>query len=211
MVAKQTSRSEHRKRHLGVCVEKATTENFHGIKLKFIFGLAAVRLPARPPERTPHGAVIVLLAQAARVPPSPPLSQLVDQIVLHRFRKQNLCLLRQTRDVRKTRRPAARTPAHESLLRFPVDRFRADVARLTFRVVRARLDRDLHGRLMCFVGVVLFRVTAAVDSLADLLVPAAPVVVLAGGIAVSRFAPHAPRRVVDQWRGAGGAVFEDHV
>ena len=211
MVAKQTSRSEHRKRHLGVCVEKATTENFHGIKLKFIFGLAAVRLPARPPERTPHGAVIVLLAQAARVPPSPPLSQLVDQIVLHRFRKQNLCLLRQTRDVRKTRRPAARTPAHESLLRFPVDRFRADVARLTFRVVRALLDRLRDGLLIFIVGVVLFRVAAAVYFLADLLVAAAPVVVSARGIAVSSFAPHTSRRVVGQWGGAGGAICDVHL
>ena len=49
------------------------------------------------------------------------------------------------------------------------------------------------------------------DFFTDLLVPAAPVVVLAGRIAVSRFAPHASRRVVGQWRGACGAVCEDHV
>jgi len=58
---------------------------------------------------------------------------------------------------------------------------------------------------------VLFRVAAAVHFLADLLVPTAPVVVLAGGVAVSRLAPHTPRGVVGQWRGAGGAIGKDHV
>jgi hypothetical protein len=57
--------------------------------------------------------------------------------------------------------------------------------------------------------VVLFRVAAVVYFLTDLLVPAAPVVVLACGIAVSGFAPYTTRRVVGQWRGAGGAVCED--
>ena len=57
---------------------------------------------------------------------------------------------------------------------------------------------------------VLFRVAAAVYFLADLLVAAAPVVVLASRVAISRFAPHTPRGVVGQWRGAGGAVCEDH-
>ena len=42
-----------------------------------------VRLPARPPERARHDAVVVLLAQAARVPPIHPLIlHLVVQIVL---------------------------------------------------------------------------------------------------------------------------------
>ena len=31
------------------------------------------RLPARPPERARHDAVVLLLAQATRVPPLPPL------------------------------------------------------------------------------------------------------------------------------------------
>ena len=57
---------------------------------------------------------------------------------------------------------------------------------------------------------VLFRVAAAVDFLTDLLVPAAPVVVLASGDAVSRLAPHASRGVVGQRGGAGGAI-GDHV
>ena len=57
---------------------------------------------------------------------------------------------------------------------------------------------------------VLFRVAAAVYFLADLLVPAAPVVVLACRVAISGLAPHASRGVVGQWRGAGGAVCENH-
>ena len=76
---------------------------------------------------------------------------------------------------------------------------------------RARLDRDRDGLLIFVVGVVLFCVATAVYFLANLLVAAAPVVVLASGIAVPRFAPHTSRRVVGQWRGAGGAVCEDHV
>ena len=83
------------------------------------------------------------------------------------------------------------------------------IARLAIRVVRALLDRLRDGLLVFFVGVVLFRVAAAVNSRADLLVRAA-VVVLAGQIAISGFAPHASRRVVGQWGGAGGAICEDH-
>ena len=155
-----------------------------------------VRFPARPPERALHDAVVFLLAQAARVPPIKPLIHLVVQIVLLGLSDQNLRLLRQARHVRETRRPAARAPAHEALLCFPVEGFRADVARLTFCVVRTRLRRNRHGLLIFVVGVVLFRVAAAVNSLADLLVAAAPVVVLACGIAVPGFAPHASRGVV---------------
>ena len=61
----------------------------------------------------------------------------------------------------------------------------ADKARLTLRVVRARLDRDRDGLLVFFVGVVLFCVAAAVYLLADLLVAAAPVVMLASGVAIA--------------------------
>jgi len=132
-------------------------------------------------------------------------------MILFTLRHQNLRLLHQTRHVRDARRPAARAPTHETLLRFPVDGLRANVARLALRVVRARLDRDRDCPLVFVVGMVLFRVTAAVYFLTDLLVPAAPVVVLASRIAVSRFAPHRSRGVVGQWRGAGGAVCEDHI
>ena len=51
---------------------------------------------------------------------------------------------------------------------------------------------------------------AAANLLADLLVAAAPVVVLARQFAISRIAPHASRGGVGQWGGAGGAICEDH-
>ena len=38
---------------------------------------------------------------------------------------------------------------------------------------------------------------------------AAPVVMLASGITISRVAPHASRRVEGQWGGAGGASIEE--
>jgi len=87
----------------------------------------------------------------------------------------------------------------------------ADVAFQALRVGRARLDRDRDGLLVFFVGVVLFRVAAAVDFLTHLLVAAAPVVVLASLVAVSRVASNASRRGVSQWGGAGGAFCEDHL
>ena len=82
---------------------------------------------------------------------------------------------------------------------------------MALRVVGARLDRDRDGLLVFFVGVVLFCVAAAVDSLTDLLVAAAPVVHLACLVAVPRFTSYASRRVVGQWGGAGGAICEDHL
>jgi len=171
-----------------------------------------VRLPARPAERARHEAVIPLLALAARVPPRKPLIQrLVTQIVVLALRDQDLRLLRQTRHVHETRRPAARTPAHETLLCLPMEGLRADVARLAFRVFRAFLDRDRDGLLVFFVGVVLLRVAAAVYLLTHLLVAAAPVVMLASFVAVSRLASNTSRRVVGQWSGAGGACCEDHL
>ncbi len=86
-----------------------------------------------------------------------------------------------------------------------------DVALLPFVSSAARLDRDRDGLLVFFVGVVLFCVAAAVYSLADLLVAAAPVVMLASFVTISRFASNASRRVVGQWGGAGGAICEDHI
>ena len=76
-------------------------------------------------------------------------------------------------------------------------------------VVGAFLDRDRDGLLVFFVGVASFRVAGAVYFLADLLVAAAPVVMLASGITISRVAPHASRRVEGQWGGAGGASIEE--
>ena len=73
-----------------------------------------------------------------------------------------------------------------------------------------RLDGLRDGLLVFFVGVILFRVAAAVNPLTDLLVAAAPVVMLASGITVASFTPNTSRRVVGQWGGAGGAICEDH-
>ena len=81
---------------------------------------------------------------------------------------------------------------------------------MALRVRRARLDRDRDGLLVFFVGVVLLRVAAAVYFLTNLLVAAAPVVMLASGVTVARVTSNASRRVVGQWGGAGGAVCEDH-
>ena len=75
---------------------------------------------------------------------------------------------------------------------------------------RARLDRDRDGFFVFLVGVILFRVAAAVYFLTDLLVAAAPVVHLASFVTISCLTPYASRRVVGQWRGAGGAICEDH-
>ena len=75
----------------------------------------------------------------------------------------------------------------------------------------ARLDRDRDGLLEFFVGVIFFRVAAAVYFLTHLLVAAAPVVMLAGRVTISQFASNASRGVVGQWRGAGGACCEDHL
>ena len=63
---------------------------------------------------------------------------------------------------------------------------RADIARLALRVLRARLDRNRDGFLVFFVRIILLCVAAAVYFLADLLVAAAPVVMLARGITISR-------------------------
>ena len=55
----------------------------------------------------------------------------------------------------------------------------------SYRVVGARLDRDPDGLLVFFVCIILLCVAAAVYSFADLLVAAAPMVMLASGITVS--------------------------
>ena len=81
---------------------------------------------------------------------------------------------------------------------------------MALRVVRARLDRGRDGLLVFFVCIILFCVAAAVYFLTHLLVAAAPVVMLASGVAVAQFTSNASRRVVGQWGGAGGAICEDH-
>ena len=79
------------------------------------------------------------------------------------------------------------------------------------RVGRVFLDRDRDCLLVFFVGVASFRVAAAVYFLTDLLVAAAPVVMLASLVTVSCMTPYTSRRVVGQWGGAGGASCEDHL
>ena len=64
---------------------------------------------------------------------------IVVQIPLLGISDQNLRLLRQARHMRKTCCPTTGAPAHEALLRFPVEGLGADVARLALGVVGARL------------------------------------------------------------------------
>ena len=82
---------------------------------------------------------------------------------------------------------------------------------VALRIVRARLDGLRDGLFVFFVGVILLRVAAAVYFLTHLLVAAAPVVMLASGVAIASPAPYASRRVVGQWGGTGGAFCEDHL
>ena len=97
-----------------------------------------------------------LVRTGCTCPPFPPLRHAFSlQIVLLGLGDQNLRLLRQARHVRKARRPAARTHAHEALLRFPMEGLRADVARLALRVPRARLRRDRYGRRVLLIRIVL--------------------------------------------------------
>ena len=66
-------------------------------------------------------------------------------VVMYVAAKLSGPLFHETRHVRKSRRPAARAPAHEALLRAI---FQTNVARLAFGVLRARLAR---GRDCLFV------------------------------------------------------------
>jgi hypothetical protein len=136
---------------------------------------------------------------------------------------RDLRLPYQARHVHKARRPATVADSinfegpHETLLCVPMKDLRADVALVT------RLDRTRHvtelvtlrdglrdGLLVFFVGVVLLRVAAAVDTFTNLLVAAPPVVMLASGVTIARLTSNTARRVVGQWGGAGGAICEDH-
>ena len=134
--------------------------------------------------------MVILLTQATRVPPSEPrIKCLAVQIVLLGLRKQNLRLLRQARHVGKTRRPAARAPANEALLRFPVQGLRADVARLALGVVGALLDRDRNGLCIFLICVLLLSAACFFYWFAELIVPALfPVLHLAVSPAVARAA-----------------------
>ena len=95
-----------------------------------------------------------------------------------------------------------RASAYEAFSRTRMDGLETDVAFLALRVGRALLDRDRDRLLVFFVGVVLFCVAAAVYFLADLLVAAAPVVVLACRGAISRRAPLTLWSFIRDWRRA---------
>ena len=71
-------------------------------------------------------------------------------------------------------------------------------------------DRDRGGLLVFFVGVVFVGAAPSEYLLADLLVDAAPVVMLASRITISQLAPYASRRFEGERGGAGGASCEEH-
>ena len=173
---------------------------------------AYVHLPARPPERACHNAVVLLLAQATRVPPNHSLIQrLGSQIVLLGLRDQNLRLLRQARYMSKARRAAARTPAHEALLCLPVEGLRADVARLAPGVLRALRDRDRDGLSVLLSCMVLLGAAAALDLRAEGPMAALPMQLLAVPPAIRRLADAALQSGVWERSGANGALREDHM
>ena len=106
-------------------------------------------------------------------------------------------------------RPTARAPTHETLLRFSVDGLRADVARLTLRVLGARLDRGRDGLRVLFVRVVLLRAADTLDQFTGMFVSAALVLLLAFQIAVARFTPLAMGALLGQGSCTGGTGRHD--
>ena len=110
------------------------------------------------------------------------MHHLFAQIVFLGLRNQNLRLLRQARHVRETRCPTTRAPAHEALLRFPVQGLRADEARLALRVLLARLRRDGYGLRVLVICVVLLGAARFFNFFAELVVATLlPVLFLAFG------------------------------
>jgi len=83
----------------------------------------------------------------------------------------------------------ARAPAHKALTRVSMDGLGADVARLSFCVFGAFLDRDRDGLSVLFICVVLLSSACLFYLFAELVVPAFfPVLHLAGCPAVARAA-----------------------
>jgi hypothetical protein len=122
------------------------------------------RLPARPPECALHDTVVVLPAQATRLPSIPPRNELLNaKVILLGLGNQKLRLLRQARHVREALRGMARAPAHEAFSRALMDRISTNVARLALRIIRIFPDRDRDGLLVLFVGVILFSAASLLD------------------------------------------------
>jgi len=111
----------------------------------------------------------------------------------------------------EARRPAARAPAHEALLRFPVEGLRADEARLALRVLGAFIDRDRDGLRVSLIGIILLGAACFFYFLAELVMTALfPVLHLAGRPAIEGLTAAALFGWESQRGGAGGAVCEDH-
>ena len=170
------------------CIGQAGPEQVHRVNSKQVrLRPPHIRLPARPRERAKKYAVVILLVQATRVPQFP--LRFYIQIVLLGLVHQNLRLLRQARNVREARGPTARAPTHETLLRFPVDGLRANIARLPLCVVRARLDRLRYGFLVFLGSMGLLCPSTSLNFLADLVMAAFfPVLCLADWATVKCFA-----------------------
>ena len=94
--------------------------------------------------------------------------------------------LREARHMRETRCPTARTHAYKTLLRFPVEGLRANIARLALGVVRAFLDRDRDGLCVLLIRMVLLGTTCFFYFLTNFVVAAFfPVLHLAFGPTVA--------------------------
>ena len=104
----------------------------------------------------------------------------------HAVRREDVGIYTLDGDRKKGRSLLRRTRRGTGVLRERVV-LAADHARLALRVVRARLDGLCDSLLVLFVGIILFRVAAAVYPFTDLLVAAAPVVMLTSFVAVPRF------------------------
>ena len=78
-------------------------------------------------------------------------------------------------------RSAARAHTHETFFRFPMERLRADVARLALRVLGARLRRDRDGRRVLLICIILFGAACFLYQFAEFVMAALfPVFLLAG-------------------------------
>jgi len=113
-----------------------------------------------------------LLAQAARVPPRPPLikSTSAPKIIILGLLDGELRLPRQARHVRDAQfwrfnavTISTGASTHEAFSGARMYGLETDVAFLPLRVVRARLDRDHDGLFIFFVGVVLLGAAALLD------------------------------------------------
>ena len=173
---------------------------------------AHIRLPARPPERAPHDAVVPLLAQAARCHRSMPLRVFVVNCSPRPPRPKSSPAPPSTTHAQSPPSRGTHTCAR-ALLRLPMQRLRADVARLPLGVLRAFLGRDRDGLRVLLICVVLLRAACLFYLLAERVVAALfPVLHLAFGPAVACAAAAAfLAQGQAKLGGADGALREDHL